>query len=401
MLVAARLQQKFFRHPCSGSIAAVLRLVPRISPVRHFAAACSPLLLERHFPDQLAMDRTAPPQHYLGQLADLVFEARTVSTNGSVNTAVRSPRRRANQLGELRCSGCGQHLPPHQFSTKRSLCKTCDASKVRAYHRTLRGNVNLLVNTARTRSRRKGWSCSMQMEHVLEMLLQQEGRCYYSGVPLEILFPNSNWRMSLERLDNSRTYCQQNCVLVAAEFNSSDHTGKPGVKKKYVQGSSQWSAEKVVSIRESSSSVVHLEMLNQDVTVAHQKGYQKCSSPFQYYRTLRGKSKMMAASARMRSRIRGQPCELNYTDILQMLLEQHGRCFYSGVPLQYHYPHADWMMSLERLDNNVGYVEGNCVLIAAEFNTADHSRHAVGEVRGSSQWSLAKVMHVWGRAGFL
>lgn len=392
------MQRSFRRAYHSSAMAAVLRPVPRISPVRHFAAACSLLLLERHFPDQLAMERTAPPQHYLGQLADLVSEARTMRTNGCVNTAVRSPRRRANQWGELRCSGCGQHLPPHQFSSQRSLCKTCAASNSRSYYRTLRGNVNRLVNTARTRSRSKGWSCSIQMEHVLEMLLQQEGRCAYSGVPMEILIPNSNWRMSLERLDNSRAYCQWNCVLVAAEFNSSDHTRRTGVREEDVQGSSQWSADKVGFVRHADGSVVHVETLKQEVAVAHQK--RRASLHLQYFRTLRGFSKRMAGSARARSRIMGHLCEINYTDILQMLLEQEGRCFYSGVPLQYG-SHTDWMMSLERLDNNLGYVEGNCVLIANEFNTADNSRHAVGDVRGSSQWSLAKVMHVWGRAGCL
>ena len=375
---------------------AVLRLGPRISPVRHFAAACSPLLLERHFPDQLAIETTAPPQYYLRQLADLVSEAKNAPTKACA--AVRGPPRTANRCGELPCTRCGKYLMPNLFGSQGSWCKKCLAAKTRAYHRTLRGSVNLLVNSARARSKKKGWSCHIQMEDVLEMLLQQDGRCAYSGVPMEIIFPNTNWRMSLERLDNSMAYCQRNCVLVAAEFNSTDHTTRTGVLHEYVQGSSQWSADKVGYVRCAGTSALHAETLKQDVSVALQKGPK--SSPLQYERTLRGKSIRLAASARQRSGIRGHVCEINYTDILQMLLEQQGRCFYSGVPLQY-CSHTDWMMSLERLDNNLGYVGGNCVLIANEFNTTDHSRHAVGEVRGSSQWSLAKVMHVWGRAGFL
>ena len=349
------------------------------------------------------MARTAPPQEYLGRLADLVSEAKNARAKACPDAAVRGLPRRANQWGELPCTRCGEYLSPNLFATRSSRCKNCLASKVREYHRTLRGNANLLVNSARQRSRRKGWSCescNIRMEHVLEMLLQQEGRCAYSGVPMEILRPNSNWRMSLERLDNSTAYCQRNCVLVAAEFNSPDFTRRPGVKLEYVRGSSQWSAEKVAFLRQATRSIVHVETLKRDVATAHQKRLQSASNP-QYYWTLRGKSKGLANSARRRSKLRGQGCEIDYADILQMLLEQHGRCFYSGVPLQYHYPHTDWMMSLERLDNNLGYVAGNCVLIASEFNTTDHSRHAVGEVRGSSQWSLAKVMHVWGRAGFL
>ena len=43
----------------------------------------------------------------------------------------------------------------------------------------------------------------------------------------------------------------------------------------------------------------------------------------------------------------------------------------------------------------------NCVLIAIEFNTADHSRNiAVTEVFGTAQWSKEKVDHVWGLNGW-
>ena len=120
---------------------------------------------------------------------------------------------------------------------------------------------------------------------------------------------------------------------------------------------------------------------------------------YHYHRTLRGKAKSLASTARQRSGTRQQQCEIQFGDILEMLLAQGGRCFYSGVPLQYDRVHVDWVMSLERLDNNCGYVRENCVLIAAEFNTPDHSKLATSEVQGSPQWSLAKAMHVWGHAG--
>lgn len=222
---------------------------------------------------------------------------------------------------------------------------------------------------------------------------------------MEIVFPNSNWRMSLERLNNSEGYWRQNCVLVAAEFNSSDFSRAPGVKQEDVESSAQWSAEKFRFVSNAFNSIVNQDMLQKHVTHAFRKPFlyvpSGASYGYKYFRTLRGKSKSLIANARLRSRFRHQECEIEYTDILRILLQQRGRCFYSGVPLQYTSPHTDWVMSLERLDNNVGYVKENCVLIATEFNTTDHSRRAKGEVSGSSQWSLAKVLHVWGRAGFL
>lgn len=59
--------------------------------------------------------------------------------------------------------------------------------------------------------------------------------------------------------------------------------------------------------------------------------------------------------------------------------------------------HSHWLMSLERLSNDQGYVTTNCVLVAAEFNTSDHSRNrAVWEVFGTAQWSKEKANYIWG-----
>ena len=83
--------------------------------------------------------------------------------------------------------------------------------------------------------------------------------------------------------------------------------------------------------------------------------------------------------------------------LLDLLAQQGGRCYYSQVPLNYGQAHTDWRLSVERLDNSIGYTPSNTVLIAVEFNTSDHSRNkAVTEVFGTAQWSREKVWHVWG-----
>ena len=67
------------------------------------------------------------------------------------------------------------------------------------------------------------------------------------------------------------------------------------------------------------------------------------------------------------------------------------------MPLECLQRNSHWRISLERLDNNLGYDMENCVLIAAEFNTSDQSRNkAKGKVSGTAQWSRAKVQYVWG-----
>eukprot|EP00928_Gymnodinium_smaydae_P090570 TRINITY_DN74358_c0_g1_i1.p1 TRINITY_DN74358_c0_g1~~TRINITY_DN74358_c0_g1_i1.p1 ORF type:complete len:122 (+),score=2.70 TRINITY_DN74358_c0_g1_i1:39-368(+) len=93
---------------------------------------------------------------------------------------------------------------------------------------------------------------------------------------------------------------------------------------------------------------------------------------------------------------RNQEMRITRDDILNMLLLQRGRCFYSGVPMEYVFPNSHWRMSLERLRNDVGYIPGNCVLVAHEFNTADNSRTAKFDSFGSAQWSREKADYVWG-----
>ncbi len=70
----------------------------------------------------------------------------------------------------------------------------------------------------------------------------QQGRCYYSGVPL-VVGSGTQWRTSLERLDNGEGYTQKNAVLIARVFQSADHSARL-VRRGIVHGSAQGSVEK-------------------------------------------------------------------------------------------------------------------------------------------------------------
>ncbi|CAE8598900.1 unnamed protein product, partial [Polarella glacialis] len=289
----------------------------------------------------------------------------------------------------------------------------------------------------------------MTFADILDMVVEQEGRCAYSGVAMEMLMPNSHWRMSLERRTNTEGYSRNNCALIAAEFNTSDYSRHPGVDLAEVGGTAQWSEAKFRSVFELRLFAMDLCQLAKDIRDARIKqpssrlpvtswprspnaagewsccscGLQKYPSEFyknhrqtgdlhsyckacakERYRrrgkTFRGNAQRLLVQARRRSRFRGQAFALDLDDMLQMLWLQKGRCFYSGIPLQYKQQHTDWRMSLERLDNSIGYIRSNCVLIAVEFNTSDHSRNiARTTVFGTAQWSRAKVAHVWGHPG--
>jgi hypothetical protein len=59
---------------------------------------------------------------------------------------------------------------------------------------------------------------TIDTDWIYERFLSQQGRCSISGIPMS-LHPHSDWRCSLERLDNSKGYSPENTTLVCLEFN--------------------------------------------------------------------------------------------------------------------------------------------------------------------------------------
>ena len=70
-------------------------------------------------------------------------------------------------------------------------------------------------------------------------------------------------------------------------------------------------------------------------------------------------------------------CTIVYNDLLQAWEALSHKCAYSGIPMSTTV-HADFLVSLERLNPQKGYTPLNCTLVCCEFN-------------GGKQWSVAKV----------
>ncbi|CAE8628946.1 unnamed protein product, partial [Polarella glacialis] len=399
-------------------------------------------------------DSPTPPFD-LQHLKALVEEAR----HRPVQRAGRSPSRKPNAAGEWPCTRCGRFLCSGDFYPDRSRktnlvsisarCKDCTKGDVRSYKRTLRGNLVKLLGGAKDKSKKQNWpTCTLTTRDILDMVWAQEARCAYSGVTMEIRIPNSHWRMSLERKNNEIGYSPTNCVLIADEFNTGDYSRCPGIDRREVSGTAQWSADKVQSVLQVRRFNVDLVSLASDISEAALSPRMQVRQPRLVYRRtptdegewvcgkcgvfkssdafhksvvkrsaiqshckdctreqhrlrckmLRGNALMLLSSARRRSLQRQQTFALTLDELLDMLWLQAGRCSYSGVPLQYKQRHTHWRMSLERVDNSIGYTKDNCVLIAVEFNSSDRSRNvATTDVFGTAQWSRSKAAHVWGR----
>ncbi|CAE7282947.1 unnamed protein product [Symbiodinium sp. CCMP2592] len=314
------------------------------------------------------------------------------------------------------------------------------------YRSTLRGWSYIAAARAIGRDKQKGRQSDVDMDHLLDLVLEQEGLCAYSGIPMELLIPNSHWGVSIERIDTQLGYMKGNCCLIAAEFNTT--VRNPRHEAGTSCGSAQWSRQKVQRVAHVRTEQVQLHSLQEDIAAARlrpvrsqtassqdfrgpdsagnwrcgrcgnwlemdqfakrtasKNGLQyhckKCGSDFcsAVRQTLRGHVLDMVRNARHRA-TKHPLCGsslLNTDDVLEMLWLQGGRCYYSGVPLHCAAGPADWVWSIERLDNSVTYTRENCVLIAREFQTADQSRNkAKFPVFGTAQWSISKAAHIWG-----
>ena len=133
------------------------------------------------------------------------------------------------------------------YESKQTKCKLCCRQSECESRQKIRGFIMHLFRNARSNCKKKK-SCknhtrnefTLKLEDVFEILQKQLFRCKYSGIPMTFV-PKTNWRCSLERLDNLKGYTKSNCVLVCFEFNASDKTALALNK---AIGSPQWSKEK-------------------------------------------------------------------------------------------------------------------------------------------------------------
>eukprot|EP00397_Hematodinium_sp_SG-2012_P044492 GEMP01049709.1.p1 GENE.GEMP01049709.1~~GEMP01049709.1.p1 ORF type:complete len:462 (-),score=19.17 GEMP01049709.1:104-1489(-) len=331
-----------------------------------------------------------------------------------------------------------------------SQCKPCLSEMAQYYFGfTLRGIMSRLLNSAKTRASRRGKIPSregagcfdLNMDYVLNLWEKQEGRCKYSDIVMN-LDPYTSWRISLERLDNTFGYVPGNVVFICSEFNTSDNSMQATTS--LVQGSSSWSRDKVQSLpltilrsiplndaelreqilfkddrERGKRNLVRQIAPNGDLFCAsceqfkceedfhanyqiiggRQYGCKRCQAMYlsKYATSFRGfiKTRLLSAKCsakrrREKGRISAGEFTLIFDDLLNLYQEQKGLCFYSGVRLALQ-PCTDWMCSIERINNERGYVIGNVALICCEFQSSDASYKATIPVNGTAQWSKEKA----------
>eukprot|EP00397_Hematodinium_sp_SG-2012_P043872 GEMP01048861.1.p1 GENE.GEMP01048861.1~~GEMP01048861.1.p1 ORF type:complete len:457 (+),score=-9.48 GEMP01048861.1:46-1416(+) len=181
-----------------------------------------------------------------------------VPRNRGISTRKIIPHRSITANGELLCSKCDQLKPIDDFYInertqigRSGTCKVCQITRVRDYVNSFDGfllsricSAKLAAKQREQKGRTEAGEFTLTFADVVSMYKEQRGLCFYSGIQM-IFRPSSGWMCSIERLDNSRGYTLGNVALICVEFQTTDHSRRA---KGFVQGTPQWSKEKVMML---------------------------------------------------------------------------------------------------------------------------------------------------------
>lgn len=120
---------------------------------------------------------------------------------------------------------------------KSGPCKICERHRQEKMKDSIRSFIQQRIRLARFDSKkRKMNDCSLTLEKLMNKALEQEGKCYYSGVPL-VFHIGMDWQASIERFDNTKDYIDGNWCWIALEFQTTqlfrDEIGTQWTKDKF------------------------------------------------------------------------------------------------------------------------------------------------------------------------
>ena len=346
--------------------------------------------------------------------------------------SVVSPERKPHRKEKLRiddkqrmCKGCRNIFLLDEFVG--SYCRACHYAYLK--HRQSNhpsGYLSQLVCHCHSDDKKHQRICEgapYTREYVVQLFKLQRGLCYYSNAPLSFE-PGSNFCVTIERRDNKFGHVPGNVVLVCNRFQSGD-----GSKHTVHGQSAQWSRGKFFEAKRLRHSYVDNTVpLHCDRKTPRRKrkfehcdGQWKCtdcgifkgSDDFgigsKSKHGINSKCKACTAiqakesrcdhvqllqSRRLDAKRRAtrknvpyglQGHERSDTLLRAMWNQQQGRGIYTRVPLCCT-PTHDWVVSLERLEKEKGYVPGNIALEVFEANTA-------------KQWTREFADALWGPCG--
>ncbi len=325
-----------------------------------------------------------------------------------------------------RCSACKLDISCKDFSKHRSTpdglhnqCKACGKKSGMKHRNTEHGFMYNMWKTAKSSNKERNekgrrHEFTLTVDQMKAKWIQQKGLCAITGVRM-VLKPHSHWKCSIERIQNAMGYTDGNTILICMELNTP----------------SQWTNAKAAYLfahtvhnpvdlrddlqppRRPNKGTITLKkwpILENNTVLCHfcdetkdlEQFYKSC-----LHRGCKDCSKIKTAArinswwgalynlhghAIQNSKQRGMECPLKLEELKQILLDQKGLCYYSGVPMSPML--GDYRMSLERVNVLDTYTCTNSVLCVKEFNSMDNTRIKTEFSNdGNSGWSNSKYLH--------
>jgi hypothetical protein len=258
----------------------------------------------------------------------------------------------SRRLGNLVCRAISENFPEEsesQILTNLRIPFIIHKEGRVQSKNTWRSKCEALFNSTKTHTKKRNilgrdhaeveWSLDESRKFMADELEKSGFRCKYSDLKL------STKNVSIERLDESKGYSSANCVLIDIHFQS---------------GFRQWSREKVQSIH-------HLRKKEIEVDFGTE-----------FFKKL---DRMVNGCNSRTNQRNHSPSEVTTEKLIHQYVKQDGRCELLTVPLMLN---GEWQMSIERLDESKGYIDGNWVLTALETQN------------GHAQWTKEFVESLWG-----
>ena len=309
---------------------------------------------------------------------------------------------------EKECTKCHEVKKSSEFamhSCRRDgldhRCKQCH----KEHKHTRGGRINTLVhnarrNTIKRNKKGRGHAFNITEEYINKLLDDKDNCCDLSDQPLTST--TGPFQMSLDRIKDSKGYVEGNVRVVGLVFN----TAKKWTKKKFAQvfkndpmtyivrDASFEKEKKTRTTRDTHSSregyakcwVCETENPITEFYADKSKGCKPCYSrrSKEYKSTPIGRLNQLKSDAKQDHNRRCKKSSfkrrkhaedvvlITFEDLVEIWIRQGGRCFYSGMPMQFD-GDKDWLVSLERIDPLGTYTKKNVVLVCAEFNATDNA----------------------------
>lgn len=295
-------------------------------------------------------------------------------------------------------------------------CRACRSKYAQQYGNTAGGFLQKLLGTARSSTTKRemlgrNHEFTLTIDELKAKWMKQDGRCAITSMPM-VLKPHSNFKCSIERIDNNLGYTDGNTTLIISECNTAsqwtvekaqhlfadtvhdalDLTTELQVPKRPQKGQKKWIADADGNV------FCHYCNVKKTIeefrkTLSH--GCKTCANQRDRTRhdTWRVVLQRIFYHMEQHAKRRKMECPITFEELLSILSRQGGLCYYSRKAMSPSL--GPFRVSAERLNVMETYTVSNTVLICQEFNSSDHTRVKTEHSNdGSAGWSIEKYQAV-------